>query len=385
MRVLFLAPQPFFVERGTPIAVKLAVAALCAAGHQVDLVTFHDGSDVRIDNLRHFRIAKPPFISRVPIGFSLSKVICDLWLAASAYRLIRTGRYDVVHAVEEAVFVALAARPFKRFLLVYDMDSLMSDQLIEKWSWLQPLQPVFAWWERLAVRKADLVLPVCRSIADRIAPFAHPRRLHLMPDAVLEQPEGADASTEDVRARFGVTGPLMLYVGNLEPYQGLDLLLEGLARLPPAERCHLVIIGGNGTAVAQYANRVSQLALGSHVHLAGPRPLALLGSYLTQADILCSPRLKGVNTPMKIYSYMASGRAILATDILSHTQVLDDSTALLVPPTPDGVARGIQMLLRDSDHRERIGRNAALRARSTYSMPVFRRRLEEAYACLSTG
>jgi glycosyltransferase involved in cell wall biosynthesis len=88
---------------------------------------------------------------------------------------------------------------------------------------------------------------------------------------------------------------------------------------------------------------------------------------------------------MKIYSYMASGRAILATDILSHTQVLDDSTALLVPPTPDGVARGIQTLLRDSNHRARIGRNAALHARSTYSMPVFRRRLEEAYACLSTG
>jgi glycosyltransferase involved in cell wall biosynthesis len=111
----------------------------------------------------------------------------------------------------------------------------------------------------------------------------------------------------------------------------------------------------------------------------------VLTSYLTQADILCSPRLKGVNTPMKIYSYMGSGRAILATDILSHTQVLDDSTALLVPPTSKGIARGIQTLLHDPDHRARIGRNAASRARSTYSISVFRRRLEEAYACLSTG
>ena len=385
MRVLFLAPQPFFVERGTPIAVKLAVAALCGAGHHVDLVTFHGGSDVRIDNLRHFRITKPPFIDRVPIGFSFSKIICDLWLAASAYRLIRTGRYDVVHAVEEAVFLALAARPFKRFQLVYDMDSLMSDQLVEKWSWLRPLRPILAWWEHFAVKRADLVLPVCRSIADRIAPFAHPRRLHLMPDAVLEQSEGSTAPIEDLRAGFSVTGALMLYVGNLEVYQGLDLLLEGLALLPPADRCHVVIIGGSDAAVAQYVDRVSRLDLGSHVHLAGPRPLALLSSYLAQADILCSPRLKGVNTPMKIYSYMASGRAILATDILSHTQVLDDSTALLVRPTPEGLARGIQKLLQDPGHRARIGQNAAARARSAYSVPVFRRRLEEAYACLGTG
>ena len=384
MRVLFLAPQPFFVERGTPIAVKLAVAALCGAGHQVDLVTFHCGSDVRIDNLRHFRIRRPPFVNGVSIGFSIGKVICDLWLAASAYRLMRTGRYDVVHAVEEAVFVALAARLFKRFQLVYDMDSLMSDQLIEKWAWLRPLQPIFAWWERFAVKRADLVLPVCRSIADRIAPFAHPRRLHLMPDAVLEQTEDAGFPTEDLRASFNMTGPFMLYVGNLEAYQGIDLLLEGLKLLPPAERCHLVIIGGNDKAVAHYAGRVLQLGLGSHVHLAGSRPLALLGSYLAQADILCSPRLKGVNTPMKVYSYMASGRAILATDILSHTQVLDDSTAVLMPPTPRGIARGIQTLLADSDQRARIGRAAALCAASTYSISGYRRRLEDAYACLGT-
>jgi glycosyltransferase involved in cell wall biosynthesis len=384
MRVLFLAPQPFFIERGTPIAVKLAVAALCGAGHHVDLVTFHGGSDVRIDNLRHFRIARPPFVNRVPIGFSVSKVICDLWLAARAYGLIRTGRYDVVHAVEEAVFLALAARPFKRFQLVYDMDSLMSDQLIDKWSWLRPLRPILAWWERLAVRRADLVLPVCRSIADRVAPFAHPRRLHLMPDAVLEQTEGPCPQTEDLRARFGVTGPLMLYVGNLEAYQGIDLLLDGLALLAPSERCHLVIIGGNDEAVARYSDRVSRRALGSQVHLAGPRPLAQLNDYLAQADILCSPRLKGVNTPMKIYSYMASGRAILATDILSHTQVLDESTALLVPPTPEGIARGLRTLLQEPDHRARIGQNAALHARSTYSISVFRQRLEEAYACLGS-
>jgi glycosyltransferase involved in cell wall biosynthesis len=145
-----------------------------------------------------------------------------------------------------------------------------------------------------------------------------------------------------------------------------------------------VIIGGNDEAVARYSDRVSRRALGSQVHLAGPRPLAQLNDYLAQADILCSPRLKGVNTPMKIYSYMASGRAILATDILSHTQVLDESTALLVPPTPEGIARGLRTLLQEPDHRARIGQNAALHARSTYSISVFRQRLEEAYACLGS-
>src|SRR5262245_37630855 len=123
MRILFLAPQPFFIERGTPIAVRLAVSALCKFGHEVDLVTFHEGADISISGLRHLRISRPPFVRQVPIGLSASKLVCDVWMAATAYRLMAERRYDAVHAVEEAVFLALLAKPFHGAHLVYDMDS----------------------------------------------------------------------------------------------------------------------------------------------------------------------------------------------------------------------------------------------------------------------
>ena len=59
MKILFLAPQPFYTERGNPIAVKLAVTALCRDGQQVDLLTYHQGQDIDIPGMRLFRAGKP--------------------------------------------------------------------------------------------------------------------------------------------------------------------------------------------------------------------------------------------------------------------------------------------------------------------------------------
>ena len=54
-----------------------------------------------------------------------------------------------------------------------------------------------------------------------------------------------------------------------------------------------------------------------------------------------------MNTPFKVYTYMASGRPLLATRIPTHTQLLDDTLAFLVEPSPEGLARGIEEVLAD--------------------------------------
>ena len=61
----------------------------------------------------------------------------------------------------------------------------------------------------------------------------------------------------------------------------------------------------------------------------------MLASLLAQADVLVSPRTRGNNTPMKIYSYLDAGRAVLATDLPTHTQVLTPECARLAPADPD--------------------------------------------------
>ena len=392
MKILLLAPQPFYTERGTPIAVRLAATVLVRAGHQVDLLCYHEGEDVALEGLAVHRIRPPAFVRNVPIGFSWKKLVCDLWLGAAAWERIRNGQYDVVHAVEESVFLALAARRWSRFALVYDMDSLMSAQLVEKKPVLRIFEPLLRSIERAAVRHSDRVLAVCPAIETFAREAGAGGRVHLLPDVPFPLPAGVlpeervtpTAADENLRALFPQAGALVLYVGNLERYQGVDLLLDALAQGDAKTACNLVVVGGTPADAGRYRERVRTLGLDDHVRIVGARPLAQLPSLLAQADILCSPRLVGTNTPMKIYSYLAAGRAVLATAIESHTQVLDRRCALLVAPSAKALGAALVRLAGDPALRTALANHARRRAHEHFGFERFEQRLVAAYRGLGS-
>jgi len=378
MKILVVAPQPFYEERGTPIAVRLLVETLCEMGHQVDLLVYHAGSDIAIAGMRLIRTGRPPGIGRVPIGISWQKLVCDLWLIASMIKLTRRNAYDVVHAVEESIFPAAFLLAFTKGKLVYDMDSSLSDQLTDKWRLLRPLRGFFEMFERSAVKRSAAVFAVCEDLAVKVRRWIDPRRVLVLPDVPLGTPESA-VEVESLRKVASETAVIAMYVGNLERYQGIDLLVEGLAQLPASVPLHTFIIGGDPLHVEKYRKRVAELGIAERVHLLGARPVAALSAYLEQAQILLSPRTLGQNTPMKVYSYMQSGRVILATDIRSHTQALDATCAQLVKPEPAALARGLEQLVNDPALRASLGEAARLKAEREYSLPVFRSKLKYAY------
>jgi glycosyltransferase involved in cell wall biosynthesis len=380
LNVLLLAPQPFYRERGTPIAVRLLAETLCTIGHAVDLLVYHEGEEITFPGLRLLRAPAPPLVRDVPIGFSLKKLACDVALTASFLRLARPGRYDVVHAVEEAIFPAVWLHRRHRAAVVCDMDSDMIDQLVGtsrlRGLFRRPLEAIV----RRTLGACDLVLGVCPSIAERAVTLCPTVPVRVLEDIPLT--EAPHAAVEDLRARFDIRGLLALYVGNLEPYQGIDLLLDAIAELGVEAPVTLVVIGGTPTDVARYAQKAAALGLAERVRFAGPRPVRELGGYLAQADILVSPRTLGENTPMKIYSYLASGRCILATDIGSHTQALDASCAVLVRPDPGRIAAGLRRIAEDPELRARLGRAGAELAARRFSRAAYRERLGAAYALL---
>jgi glycosyltransferase involved in cell wall biosynthesis len=157
-----------------------------------------------------------------------------------------------------------------------------------------------------------------------------------------------------------------------------------MAALPlDAWSCRLVVIGGDADDVRAAQAQVARLGVADRVRLTGPAPLAHLPWLLRQADVLCSPRRHGVNTPMKIYSYMAAGRPILATRIVSHTQVLDDASALLVDATAVALAHGLATLAADPARRKALGETAAQIAQDLYGPASFEARVRRAYATLA--
>ena len=94
--------------------------------------------------------------------------------------------------------------------------------------------------------------------------------------------------------------------------------------------------------------------------------------------MLVSPRSRGTNTPLKIYQYLRAGRVIVATRLLTHTQVLTDEVAILTEPTPAAFGEGILAALADPARAADIGRRAGELATTKYSYEAYLSRTREA-------
>jgi len=378
MKILVLAPQPFFQNRGTPIAVKVLCQVLAKHGHCITLLSYHEGEDIALANVEHIRIPEIPGIKGVRPGFSWKKVVCDMVMGAKCLFLLRELKVDVIHAVEESAFMAAAFRLLFGLPYIYDMDSSLSNQITTKFRVLQPFKPLLDALERAAIRGSVGVIAVCRSLEETVRQQGGQGKVLRLEDfSLLEE---STEPAEDLRASLGLKGPVVMYVGNLESYQGIDLLLESV-RLAVAEVAdiELVFVGGSSEGISHYRHRADELNISNRAHFIGERPMTQLRALLNQADILVSPRITGGNTPMKIYSYLASGKPLLATRLLTHTQVLDDDVAELVDPEPEAMSQGMIRLLRNRERSAILGRNGQKRANAEHSYFQFESKLVHFY------
>ena len=390
MRILLIAPQPFFAQRGTPINVRQMAQTLCEVGHEVHLATYPMGESVSIPGLVIHRALPIPGVRTVPIGFSWRKVALDIALALRVWPLIAGRRFDVVHAVEESVFFALPAARLRGIPVIYDLDSWMSDQLayggrVKSPSILKLLRQM----ERGALHRSSLAITVSASLSETVRAMEPNVRVAQIEDCPLEEALRAPdlSRVALLRERFEIgQREAVVYTGNLESYQGIELLLDAFVRVARArESVVLVLVGGSPAQVQSTRARAATLGVGERVVLTGQRPAVEMPEWMAMGDVLVSPRLHGGNTPLKLYSYMWSAVPIVATDLPTHTQVLDAGTAVLRAPTPDAMANGMLAVLDDPARFASIGAAARVRVARDYSREAFSRKLLAAYDSIAPG
>lgn len=370
MNILLLAPHPFYQERGTPIAVDMLLRILSSRGDTVDVVTFHEGEDKIYSGVTIHRIPSLSWVRNIPPGFSWKKVVGDIFLTFKALRLAARKKFHIVHAVEESVFIAVVIRLLLRTPYVFDMDSSLPMQMVERTPALSTVAPVLKFFEALAVRRAFAVVAVCEALAD-IARSCGAKRVFVLRDISLLSPGYAPPAAAEPE-RLHIEKPCLMYIGNLEAYQGIDLMLNSFAiLLKSVPRAFLAIIGGNERRIAQYSRQSSVLGLAPRVRFFGPRRLTNMAQLFAQADVLVSPRIKGTNTPMKIYSYLQSGKPILATDLPTHTQILDRTTARLAAPNPEDFSAAMLDLLQNPRLGRQLAERAAVLAEEKYSLRAY--------------
>ncbi|PIR18348.1 MAG: hypothetical protein COV48_07620, partial [Elusimicrobia bacterium CG11_big_fil_rev_8_21_14_0_20_64_6] len=374
---------------GICLAEKICLEVLSAQGLEIDVLTFPFGDDpAPLPGVRILRIPSLPGITDVPIGPSIAKILMDLWSFPWLIARLWKGGYQFVHACEESVFLAALLKPFFRFRLIYDMDDVLSLRLVRSGFLRSRLaRRAGAALERWVLRRADAVVTNSRETTRFARRYCEKARI-VFYDHAPSLPSALGGLRRDpaerarLRLRWDLSGrKVVLYAGNLEPYQGVDLLIESLPdvfRELPQAVC--AVIGGREDQIEALRRRCRALGIEGAVRFLGPRPFEETFLFMQAADVLVSPMTQKKAVPMKLYAYLGSGTPIVATDLPNHRELLDGKSSVLVPAQSGPLAGGILRILKNSSE-ERSGEAASCRER--LMMPAHesaRRGLSSAYA-----
>jgi glycosyltransferase involved in cell wall biosynthesis len=323
-------------------------------------------------------------IKQVRIGPSGAKLLLDILLFWKVVALLLRRRYDVIHSHEEAAFMVTFLASLFRLRHVYDMHSSLPRQLANsKYGHWPLLVTWFVLLERRALQMCDAVLTIDRDLEAYVR-FINPKAKQVRIEnlAIASKQKPAELSVINaLKSNVNLnSNAAVVYTGTLEPYQGLDLLLAS-AQLVRASypRVVFVVVGGKPAQIEYWRQVAQELGVADCTVFVGTVSLDEAINYLSIADVLVSPRAEGTSVPLKIYSYLHSGKPIVATNSVAHTQVLSEEVAVLVAPTSEAVANGILMLLNDTELAGCIGAAARELAEARYSFSNYVAKLNRIY------
>ena len=386
MKILFISPQPFFQWRGSPIRVGFDVQALAQLGYEVDFLTLPFGEDREIPGVRLIRVPNLFRVRNIPIGPSAIKAAFDILLFFKGLSLALRRRYDVIHGIEDAGVIGVAIAFIARAKTVYEKHSDPSSY--KKGVLRNLVMRGYAAVERFTARHVDAVIGTGPGLAEQVRAIPGSGRVYDICDIPSSLTEADPDKSAEIRRSLQKheNEILVAYVGSFAVYQGIDLMFEAIARLAgELAGVRYVIIGGTSTEIEERKTWLSERNASDCVEFLGKIPPDELPCYLAAADILLSPRVSGVNTPLKLLDYFKARGAIVATDIAANRLILDDSTAILTAVDPTAFADGIRRMTADSDLRRNIADRGRELVDSRYNFSEFSRLLGDCYRSVLEG
>jgi glycosyltransferase involved in cell wall biosynthesis len=292
-----------------------------------------------------------------------------------------------VHAIEDAALFAAPIARWFRTPMVADLDSDICDQLLGNGSRAVRFLAVLARpMRRLALRRSTCALTVANALTRLVraeSPDTPVFEIKDIPGDEMLRPPDPEA-IERLRSELDLpSARLIVYTGNFDRRQGVEALVEAmplvLTRFPDSV---LLLVGGEPHQVEALRQQAARCGAAGAVRLIGKRPIDQMPEFMAMASVLVSPRLEPYVTPLKIYAYMASGRPIVATDLPTHTDVLDRNSAILAAPGAEGLAAGIARAFNEPARSARLGLRARQLVERKHTFEAFGRQLAEVYAYL---
>ncbi len=383
-----VAACPFPTLQGSQLLIRRLAQGLRARGHAVVVVAYAEGLEDALTGIPVRRIPVIPGCHARGSGPRPAKLLLDAALFATLRAVIRDERIEIVHAHNyEAALVGLAAGRLAGIPVIYHSHNALAEELPTYFRGRlarRVARALGALVDREVPRRADHCIAICRELVgflrargvdavDLVAPGGSPE----------EFPARSSGEIEAIRARFDFGArPLLLYTGNLDGYQNLELLLRSIGRVRAVRPDALLVLATHATP------RTLPRALAAAppgVRVVTADDFATVRDLLQAADIALCPRREWSGFPMKLLNYMAAGKAIVVS-AGSAKAVRHGTNGWVVA---DGRARGypdaIIHLLASPRLRATLGHAARRTVEDEYGWDRVLDQVETIYAAVLAG
>ena len=348
-------------------------------GHEVHVVTYHLGDSTngagfeihRVPNIRSYRRYSP--------GPTYQKLfLVDPFLLVTLLRALRRYEIDLIHAHHyEGLFVSLLARAATKHPIVYDAHTLLESELPFYRLGLHSniRRAVGRYLDRALPKRADHTVTVTERIRDELVSRGgvDPRDVTVISNGV----ESERFEVEPEHREKIINGKkVLVYAGNLAPYQRIDLLLQAFGEVL-AERRDVRLMVVSNSPFDEYEPLAARLGIRGDIDIV-PADISTLPGYLADADAALNPRTDCDGIPQKLLNYMAAGTPIVSFE--GSAQILEhEKTGFTVENGNTKAFSGrVLQLLRDSTLAAEMGANAKRRA-SEYTWEKTAEKVEATY------
>ncbi len=384
MKILGIAPTPFFADRGCHMRILGEIQALQRRGHEVLLVTYHLGRD--IEGVPSLRNKDVKWYQKLEAGPALGKFYLDWLLWRKTIKVIKEFQPDVIHGhLHEGALIGLMARRLagSKAPVVFDVQGSLTKEL-DSYGWLKKapfVRPMFRTVEKIITRWSE------QSVGSNLAVSQFLQlEMGLPAERVTTVVDGVHmgffdgTGREDLKQVLGIAEgrPVVTYTGALLSSKGVDNFFQAIPHVLAQEPEAFFLVVGYPVAESQAL--VERLGVADKVLFVGRVDYFELPDYLKIADVAVDPKVDAAGEASgKIINYMGAGLPVACFDHVNNRTFLGDTGAFAPEPTPRGLAQAILELLSDPAARAKKGEAARKRVQEEFSWEAGGRVYEEVF------
>jgi glycosyltransferase involved in cell wall biosynthesis len=381
-KVLMIAPTPYFADRGCHVRIYEEARALAQMGHEVRIVTYHLGRDM--PGIRTHRIPPVPWYKKFAAGPSWHKPYLDILLFFKALSVAGKFKPHILHAhLHEGAFLGVFLKKILKIPLVFDCQGSLTTEIIDH-GFVKPgsiMCGLFRFIEKNINRMADFIITSSGAGATELVEkwMVKAHKVRSLMDGV-DCEEFRSFPKEEARRALGIPQDKLVavYIGVLNRYQGVDILLDVVrivrqkGRLP----LHFLIMG---FPEEKYRRMAEDAGIGDSVTFTGRIDYTKAAFYLSAGDIALSPKISLSEANGKLFNYMACSLPTVAFDTPVNREILGDVGVYARYGDTADFAASLEALVNDERRRLKLGKMAREKAEMEHSWGARGRELAGIY------